>query len=218
MVEEMYQQEAKEEGEEREISPNHTQNTIISAQTPTPLPYNTTNTTDNNNNNTISTTTTTATSAATATAATATTAITPTSKRSEINGSENDPSLIAINRQCFSENKAKLLVSNISSFPSSAAIVPISATTLPLSHSFQNIREPDCRRGRGGAGGVALVGGADYGGTTGTSGNSAAEIGGGSTLIRFGSSAGDVSLTLGLRHAGNLPETSTFSVRDFGGC
>ncbi|KAL0332253.1 UNVERIFIED_CONTAM: BEL1-like homeodomain protein 2 [Sesamum calycinum] len=39
-----------------------------------------------------------------------------------------------------------------------------------------------------------------------------------STLIRFGTNAGDVSLTLGLRHAGNLPEKSPFSVRDFGGC
>ncbi|KAL6551675.1 hypothetical protein OROGR_007829 [Orobanche gracilis] len=39
------------------------------------------------------------------------------------------------------------------------------------------------------------------------------------TLIRFGTgSAGDVSLTLGLRHAGNLPEKSRFSVRDLGGC
>ncbi|XP_071701740.1 BEL1-like homeodomain protein 2 [Rutidosis leptorrhynchoides] len=37
---------------------------------------------------------------------------------------------------------------------------------------------------------------------------------GSSTLIRFGTTSGDVSLTLGLRHAGNLPETS-FS---FGGC
>ncbi|KAG8384506.1 hypothetical protein BUALT_Bualt04G0125000 [Buddleja alternifolia] len=40
----------------------------------------------------------------------------------------------------------------------------------------------------------------------------------GSTLIRFGTNAGDVSLTLGLRHAGNLPEKNSFSVRDFGGC
>ncbi|CAA3008513.1 BEL1-like homeodomain 4 [Olea europaea subsp. europaea] len=39
-----------------------------------------------------------------------------------------------------------------------------------------------------------------------------------STLIRFGTSTGDVSLTLGLRHAGNLPEKSPFLVRDFGGC
>ncbi|KAF9609384.1 hypothetical protein IFM89_015725 [Coptis chinensis] len=39
-----------------------------------------------------------------------------------------------------------------------------------------------------------------------------------STLVRFGTTMGDVSLTLGLRHAGNLPEKSHFSVRDFGGC
>ena len=38
----------------------------------------------------------------------------------------------------------------------------------------------------------------------------------GSTLIRFGTTPGDVSLTLGLRHAGNMPEKSPFSVRDFG--
>lgn len=40
----------------------------------------------------------------------------------------------------------------------------------------------------------------------------------GATLIRFGTNAGDVSLTLGLRHTGNMPEKSPFSVRDFGGC
>lgn len=40
----------------------------------------------------------------------------------------------------------------------------------------------------------------------------------GSTLIRFGTTTGDVSLTLGLRHAGgNVPEKNPFSVRDFGG-
>lgn len=215
MVEEMYQQEAKEEGEEREMSPDDAN---IAAQTPTPPNTTATNTT------TTTATTSTATAATATTATAAAAAITATSKRSEINGSENDPSLIAINRQCFSENQAKL--SSNSSFPSATPIMPISntsqaitAVTPPplLSHSFQTIREPDaagCRRGRvGGGGGVALVG-ADYG-TTVTTGNNA-EIG--STLIRFGTSAGDVSLTLGLRHAGNLPEKSTFSVRDFGGC
>ncbi|KAG4380277.1 hypothetical protein JHK82_045057 [Glycine max] len=45
--------------------------------------------------------------------------------------------------------------------------------------------------------------------------SAASEIG--STLIRFGTTAGDVSLTLGLRHAGNMPEKTPFSVRDFGG-
>lgn len=63
-----------------------------------------------------------------------------------------------------------------------------------------------CRRG-------SIVNAADNYGTT--HGNT--DIG--STLIRFGTTAGDVSLTLGLRHAGNIPEkTSSFSVRDFGGC
>ncbi|KAL7141261.1 hypothetical protein ABFS83_08G041700 [Erythranthe nasuta] len=41
---------------------------------------------------------------------------------------------------------------------------------------------------------------------------------GATTFIRFGANAGDVSLTLGLRHAGNMPEKNPFSVRDFGGC
>lgn len=41
----------------------------------------------------------------------------------------------------------------------------------------------------------------------------------GSTLISFGANTtGDVSLTLGLRHVGNMPEKNPFSVRDFGGC
>ncbi|XP_068656294.1 BEL1-like homeodomain protein 4 [Aristolochia californica] len=39
----------------------------------------------------------------------------------------------------------------------------------------------------------------------------------GSTRARFGG-AGDVSLTLGLRHQGNVPDKTRFSVRDFGGC
>ncbi|KAL2905676.1 BEL1-like homeodomain protein 4 [Bienertia sinuspersici] len=39
------------------------------------------------------------------------------------------------------------------------------------------------------------------------------------TMIRFGTTTGDVSLTLGLRHAGNTPEKgAAFSVRDFGSC
>lgn len=40
------------------------------------------------------------------------------------------------------------------------------------------------------------------------------------TLIRFGPSSGDISLTLGLRHAGNVPpddnNTTSFSMTDFG--
>lgn len=37
-------------------------------------------------------------------------------------------------------------------------------------------------------------------------------------IINFGTTAGDVSLTLGLRHAGNIPEKNSFSVTEFGGC
>ncbi|KAA8531786.1 hypothetical protein F0562_006497 [Nyssa sinensis] len=186
MVEEMYQQESKEEdGEEREKN----QNSGL-AQTPTPA--------------------TTATTALTVTASTAT-----TGKRSEINALDNDPSLIAINGPCFSENQAKQpnaassTVSTTINMPTNTA-APAMAPPPPVTQSFSTIHESDsCRRGGGGSGSMV---GADYGTTSGN-----ADIG--STLIRFGTTAGDVSLTLGLRHAGNQPENSSFpSVREFGGC
>ncbi|OIT22148.1 bel1-like homeodomain protein 2 [Nicotiana attenuata] len=172
MVEEMYQQEAKEEedeDDERENSQN--QNSGNNAQTPTPNM--------SNSSSTNMTTTTTALEAAaaaaeTGTAATATTATAASTlgKRSEINAPENDPSLVAINSHIsFSENQA--------TFPT-------------------NIHDSDvaaCRRGGNFAGD-------DYGTTTN------ADVG--STMIRFGTTAGDVSLTLGLRHAGNLPENTHF--------
>lgn len=72
---------------------------------------------------------------------------------------------------------------------------------------------------------------ADYGTTSGNAHiaahdhQSSSNIGSSTTLISFGTTtaAGDVSLTLGLRHAGggnNMPEKnpSSFSIRDFGGC
>ncbi|KAL3592056.1 hypothetical protein D5086_010696, partial [Populus alba] len=200
MVEEMYQQEAKDEepgAEDRERKPtssnsNSNNNNSGLAQTPTP------------------TTTTTGSSApaATTTAPTATTM--PSGKRSEINANEKDPSLLAINRQCFSENQAKLSTSS-----STTIITPTNITSAtevaPQPHagqSFHDFADDTCRQG-------SIVT-ADYGTT---SGNANADHNG-STLIRFGTSAaGDVSLTLGLRHAGNVPDKSpTFSVRDFGGC
>lgn len=118
-------------------------------------------------------------------------------KRSEINAHESDPSLIAINtQQCFSENQP----------PATTAVSDLSPPPT-MSHCFPETHEGDsCRRHS-----VAI---ADYGGTT---SGSADVIG--SQLIRFGTTAaGDVSLTLGLRHAGNLPEKGPFSIRDFGGC
>ncbi|KAK4789566.1 hypothetical protein SAY86_016870 [Trapa natans] len=37
-------------------------------------------------------------------------------------------------------------------------------------------------------------------------------------VMNFGTTSGDVSLTLGLRHAGNMPEKNSFPVTEFGGC
>lgn len=165
MVEDMYQQEAKEgegdgDGDDKSQSQNSGNNNII-AQTPTP------NSMMSNSSSTNMTTTTTATTTAVAAAETATAAtpITVTSsKRSQINATDSDPSIVAINS--FSENQAN--------FPT-------------------NIHDPDtCRRGNFSGDGTATH---DHMG---------------STMIRFGTTSGDVSLTLGLRHAGNLPENTHF--------
>uniref|UniRef100_A0A6N2N7L3 Homeobox domain-containing protein n=1 Tax=Salix viminalis TaxID=40686 RepID=A0A6N2N7L3_SALVM len=186
MVEEMYQQESKEEEppgpEDRERKPATSSTNSGLAQTPTP--------------------TTTATGSS---APAATTTSTPSGKRSEINANENDPSLLAINRQCFSENQAKL---------STTIIAPANiASTTEVPHDGQSFHDFADDTGRHGS-----IVTADYGTTSGDANTGADHIG--STLIRFGTpAAGDVSLTLGLRHAGNMPEKSpTFSVRDFGGC
>lgn len=190
MVEEMYQQEAKEaeESQEREINQSNGNNNNGIAQTPTP-----------------STTT-------TAAAAASSTTITPTGKRSEINEPESSPSLIAINRQCFSETHAKQ-----SGASSTNIITPNNNTdhevAPPISPSFPvtHIVDDTCRRGS------VMATDHNYGTTAGIA--AADHIAAGSTLISFGTTAGDVSLTLGLHHAGNMPDhTSSFSVRDFGDC
>ncbi|KVH92557.1 hypothetical protein Ccrd_005381 [Cynara cardunculus var. scolymus] len=119
---------------------------------------------------------------------TTTTATDSAAKRSEINDSENDPSLLAINTQhCFSENQAM-------TYSYSNPIGGITTMAPPPPPPFDG---DTCRRG-------SMLG-AEYRTTT---GNDAADIG--STLIRFGTTSGDVSLTLGLRHAGNLPEKTSF--------
>ncbi|KAI3500559.1 hypothetical protein L1887_36383 [Cichorium endivia] len=131
----------------------------------------------------------------TATPTHTTTTTTTNTKRSEINDSENDPSLLAINTQhCFSENQAAAAMS-YSYSPISNPTGGITTMAPPsVSHPFD---ADTCRRGN--------MLGADYRTTT---GDDAADIG--STLIRFGTTSGDVSLTLGLRHAGNLPEKTSF--------
>ncbi|XP_022741502.1 BEL1-like homeodomain protein 2 [Durio zibethinus] len=208
MVEEMYQQEAKEEEEdnkERERNPNNSNN----GQTSTP-------------STTPGAAAATATSTPTPpqpTTTTATATITPAGKISEINGIENDPSLIAINRQCFSEYQAKqctpTTTSTIITSPPTTINTTAPEVAPPISQPFTTTNghsdihhriagvDDSCHRG-------SIVA-ADYETTPGNT-----DIG--STLIRFGTTAGDVSLTLGLRHAGNMPEkSSSFTVRDFGG-
>ncbi|XP_061374443.1 BEL1-like homeodomain protein 4 [Gastrolobium bilobum] len=193
MVEEMYQQELKEAecAEERERNQSNSNSAHV-AQTPT-------------------TPTTATTSTATAPPP-PTTTTKPTGKRSDINATESDPSLVAINRQGFSENQAAHSSSNTTTTTTTNTVVnaPASEVAPPGSQCFDSdlplhrsiAIDDTCRHG-------SLVT-ADYG-----TASASADIG--STLIRFGTTAGDVSLTLGLRHAGNMPDKSPFSVRDFGG-
>ncbi|KAK7406626.1 hypothetical protein VNO78_08255 [Psophocarpus tetragonolobus] len=187
MVEEMYQQELKEVESAEEREKNQSNNSNISGnQAQTPS------------------------TPAAATTSTATTAPPPsttttTTKPTGINAPESDPSLVAMNnRQGFSENQ------EISTTTSTTIMASVNATASevapPVSQCFDSDLPPHrlmatddtCR----------LVT-ADFGTAPAT-----ADIG--STLIRFGTTPSDVSLTLGLRHAGNMPEKTPFSVRDFG--
>ncbi|KAE9606736.1 putative transcription factor Homeodomain-TALE-BEL family [Lupinus albus] len=181
MVEDMYQQEFKEGegGSEEKENRNESNNSNSGqlAQTPT---------------------------------STATTALPPptitTGKRSNINAHDNDPSLVAINTQGFSENQAS--TTNTTTIINAT----LSQVAPPVSQSLDSDLTPHismptddtCHNGN-------AVTGAEYGSQVSAGG---ADIG--STLIRFGTTAGDVSLTLGLRHAGNMPEKTPFSLRDFG--
>ncbi|KAL0380929.1 UNVERIFIED_CONTAM: BEL1-like homeodomain protein 2 [Sesamum angustifolium] len=162
MVEEMYQQEAKDDTEQRERDQSSTSTgPAHNAQTPTP-PHPTSTTT---------------------TVAAAFTS--PPGGRSEINAHENDPSFVTINAHCFSENQAKLqhVAKNNDSLPAGAT---------PLAAASSTTAQPASR--------AALNAGIE------------------SRVMRFGTSAGDVSLTLGLRHAGNPTEKGSFTVRDHFGC
>lgn len=193
MVEEMYQQESKEEDASEEREGENNQNNSSLAQTPTPT--------------TAATPASTTGPATTTTPAATITTTTPTGKRSDVNAPESDPSLIAINRQCFSENQAK----QANSTTTTSEVAPLVSRCFPTTNDSPDLHthrsaaaEDTCRRGS--------VVAADFGTITAN-----ADIG--STLFRFGTTTGDVSLTLGLRHAGNMPEkSSSFSVRDFGGC
>ncbi|KAL4568641.1 hypothetical protein LXL04_024256 [Taraxacum kok-saghyz] len=192
MVEEMYQQESKEEGDEDHDEENNLENNSN-------INYN------NQNKNGPPSSSSSSAIAQTPmppslppppTYTTTTTAI--PAKRSEINDpAENDPSRLAINTQnCFSENQATAMSYSYS--PINIPSTTTGTTSTTATQPFPATLDADaCRRGS-----MPVEDGTDIG----------------STLIRFGTTAGDVSLTLGLRHAGNLPEKNSFSVRDFGGC
>nr|GEW97870.1 BEL1-like homeodomain protein 4 [Tanacetum cinerariifolium] len=173
MVEEMYQQEGKEEfGDQLQDEDQDIIDQQENTKSDTNINY-------NNNNQQHRTNGPSSSSSSSALAQTSMPppppppqppATTPTSaKRTEINDSEYDALNHAINMQKgLAENQVTPM-----SYPGNISIVP---------PSFQ------------------------------------ADANMGSTPISFGTNAGDVSLTLGLRHAGNLPEKDSFSVRDFGGC
>lgn len=196
MVEEMYQQESKEEGEHHQDDDDDDQDEENKLETS--INYNNQNKNGPPSSSSSSALAQTPMPPPPPPPSTYTTTSTATpAKRSEINDPENDPSVLAINTQnCFSENQATAM---------SYSYTPINITstttgnTSTTPQSFPATLDADtCRRGSMPAG------------------DDGSEIG--STLIRFGTTAGDVSLTLGLRHAGNLPEKNSFSVRDFGGC
>lgn len=179
MVEDMYQKEAKDEEEEDDENMEKSQNQNSSnniAQTPTP----------NSSTNTITTGYGTETKTAATVAATILTVA--SDKRSEINVLENDPSIVAMNRLCFSENQAQHHESS-------------SMATHEMAHNnFPAIQDSDDMSRR------EAVSGVEYGTT-----NIMAISDNGTRMIRFGTSAaGDVSLTLGLHHAGDLPENTHF--------
>ncbi|KAK8482333.1 hypothetical protein V6N13_112337 [Hibiscus sabdariffa] len=175
MVEDMYQQEIKEEDEDNNESNNSSGNAQKS------------------------------TSSTTAGLAATPSAPPPPAggKRSEINVLENDPSLVAINRQRFSENQAKQC-SHHNTTTITTATGPLPPIPTTFKATTTEVAPPILNGG-------SIVP-AGYGTTT--PGNNT-DIG--STLIRLGTTTGDVSLTLGLRHAGNMAEKSSFSVRDFEG-
>ncbi|KAI4325498.1 hypothetical protein MLD38_030889 [Melastoma candidum] len=118
----------------------------------------------------------------------------------------SDGDISSINRQCFIENQ------------------PGTRILHPSTGMVSNAEEA-CRPGSFAVDGYGMFSNAStthiqsFGNISGGNGNGSGnpdDIG--STLIRFGTASGDVSLTLGLRHAGNMPEKSSFSVTDYGSC
>lgn len=122
---------------------------------------------------------------------------TPTpSQGSKINAPENDPSLDTINyRNCFSGSQSitQAATGTPTAIPQR---FPTSIETGMHQRAMDAAAENTWRR-------ASVFGSGEYGTTDAAS---------------LGPPAGDVSLTLGLRHTGNLPDTSRRSLRDFGAC
>lgn len=123
----------------------------------------------------------------------------PASQRSQINAQENDPSLDTINyRNCFSGTQAITQAT-------SASPTTILTQSFPTTHQRTVPGDDTWCRGS--------VFGREYGNGTNTTHDPDSLRSGTPTA-----GGGDVSLTLGLRHAGNLPDKGRLSLRDFGAC
>ncbi|KAK7250842.1 hypothetical protein RIF29_33565 [Crotalaria pallida] len=152
-----------------------------------------------NNSSQLASTPTTTSTATTAPLPSTTSTPTATGKRSDINATtESDPSFTVINnRKGISENQATK--HNSISTTIMAKTTTSSELAAPVLDSMPT--DDTCHHN-------SMVT-AEYG-----TASAGSDIG--STLIRFGTTTGDVSLTLGLRHTGNVPDKSPF-IRDFGG-
>ncbi|KAI3985917.1 hypothetical protein MKX01_038999 [Papaver californicum] len=135
--------------------------------------------------------------------------------RSEIDAIENDPSsssssLNAININCSLETTNNIYYTTTSSTFHNNDIPP-SSTILSNNQQQQRMLGNDLgNRGRMTLNNSLVT--HEYGSTSSSVSNTHHDME--STLIRFGTASGDVSLTLGLRHAGNVPTEKRFPVRD----
>ncbi|MED6120578.1 hypothetical protein PIB30_022240 [Stylosanthes scabra] len=118
-----------------------------------------------------------------------TTAPPPPSSTNNNNGDESE-----IQVEGFSENQEGSNSMMVAQGGMGSEMQPQPQPQPPHSQSQRSMASDDtCRHG-------SYVAGAEYG----TASAAAAADIGSATLIRFGTTAGDVSLTLGLRHAGNV--------------
>lgn len=214
MVEEMYQQESKEAEEMTTTTTDHDErdqyhqfHRARNSNQQQDYQKTTTNTTPPSQPITTTQPTAATTTDATVIAAAA-------GMRSEIDAIENDPSsssssLNAININCSSET-----TNNIYTTSSTFHNNDIPPSSIILSNNQQQ-QQRMLGNDTGSRGRMTLNNSLvthEYGSTSSSVSNAHHDME--STLIRFGTASGDVSLTLGLRHAGNVPTENRFPVRD----